>query len=221
MNDFNDIVERHRKRGEEIVEKFKQDSERREAKMAKGVERLEDLSMQNFASWRDYLYKYFSVILLLIGATGVLQSEKFNDPWFKAGIFTTLVGVFIGYVFINIYFYIERKWLQAQNIIGLEGTYSLHEHPKAKTGDIREAIILHQLDYIEQIKKRLEEAKANNDKKMIRHYKKVIRINKRLNFSIKFTGEQFGIIEHIWISGTILSLFLTISGIAIVFLNIR
>ncbi|MFA4814873.1 MAG: hypothetical protein WC924_01175 [Candidatus Gracilibacteria bacterium] len=218
MNEFKDIADKYIKESRETLEKSKQEAEKEGAKMRENVKRLEDLSMSNFTSWRDYMHKYFTVIFLLVGATGALQSEKFNDCWFRTGIFLTLGGVFVGYLFINIYFYIERRWFQAHNL--LNESHAPLDHPKAITGGIREAIILNELDFIEEIKVKLKEAQGKKDKKMTKHYKKIIKQNKKLIFALKFTGEQFGLMEKIWLIGVSLSLLFTAVGIFIVFANI-
>lgn len=220
MSTYDDIVEKHRKNSEAIVDKHRNESEKRLDKMNKNLNRLEDLSINNFASWRDYLYKYYSVILILIGATGILQSTKLTDPWFKFGIFTTLAGIFIGYFFINLFFYFERRWFQGQDAMGIPGTESLQQHPDAIEGDIKGALILHQQDYIKKLKLWIKEAKTKHDKPKIKLYKKYIGVNKRLIFATKLIGEQFGTLERLWLWGVTISFALTVIGLFIVFLNI-
>ncbi len=115
--------------------------------------------MQNFASWRNYLHKYFSLIFILIGATGILQTDHYSNNCFKFGVFLSLVGVFIGYIFINVYFYIERKWFYSHHLVSLDGAYKIFEHPKSKTDDIHEAMILHCEDTIRKLEKELKQTK--------------------------------------------------------------
>lgn len=189
-------------------------------KSLRDLERVEDLSMKNFASWRDYLHKYFSVIFVLIGATGFLRSETFHLPYFKLGLWLALFGVFLGYIIINVYFYIERRWFQGGNLLSAEGVHNQFTHPQMETEDITEALLLHNRDFIEKLKEKIEKAKQEKNYAQIKYLKRMIKRNKKVALSFYFVGQHFELLERIWLIGISVSMLSTILGTILMFANI-
>lgn len=199
---------------EEQLEKFNKERQSELEKKMVAASKLDEASMKSFANWRDYLHKYYTTILVIVGATGILQSASL--PCYRFWLYLALLGVFIGYFTINIYLFLERKWIEAQEIImGWPATQ--HTHKDAKTPDIRESIKLHIEDFILNKK---QEIKHTTDPKMIRYLRKVIKSNRRLKLVISLVGEQFGILERVWVFGVSVSMIMTSVGIFMIFVNL-
>lgn len=206
---------------QKILDDIKKETKEMEIKGVHEVERIEDLSIQNFASWRDYLHKYFGAIFLLIGATGFLQNKNFEYFYFKLGLWLALAGVFLGYIVINIYFYIERRWFQASYLISVDGASNQFTHPEMKTEDTVEALLLHNRDFINKLEERLNKANQEKNKMQSKYINRMIKRNKKIACSFKFIGQHFELVEKIWITGVSLSVFLTMIGSVLLFANIK
>jgi hypothetical protein len=203
-----------------IIDDIERKNKERKEKMIAQLERTERLSMENFSSWRDYLHKYFSTILALSAATGFLQNESFDLLYFRLGLYLSLSGVFLGYITINVYLYIERRWLRVQDMMSFEDIYKQFEHPDKKTTDFIEGLKLHTRDYIIKCVQDLKVAKHQNNKEQAKFLKSVIQKNKRLSRSFSFIGQHFELIERIWMFGVTISLGLSMVGLFLMYTNI-
>lgn len=111
MDTYDRIIEDSK----ENIRRMQDESDKRMEKMQKDADDLDEKLVQNFAAWRDYLHKYYTIVLAFIAGSGILASTNtINDYRLTYGIFFALVGILIGFVGINVYFWIERKWFQAQ-----------------------------------------------------------------------------------------------------------
>lgn len=80
---------------EEIYQQAKQDSERAIAKadamvdkMIQDTEELIEKSQKNYNQWRDFLYKYYLIIMAVIGGTGLFAStEQLKNYYISLGLF--------------------------------------------------------------------------------------------------------------------------------------
>jgi len=217
---MNKIVEKAEKDSRETVDRFRRESDERMDKMHRYAEDLDNKSMKNFADWRDYLYKYYVIILAFVGGSGIFTSiQNIQSPVITWGIYLSLGGIFIGFLAINIYFYLERRWFQISNYTSSYGFGPTQEHPDV----VDDPILASQLNIsskIKEFKVQMKDAKKNNDKKQIRHLKKLIRGHKSEKRLMKYLGQQFGSIEHFWVGAVVISFALTSIGVVMVFISI-
>jgi hypothetical protein len=213
-------MDEHLAAAHKIIDDSKRELKEMQDRTTRDLERVENLSIQNFASWRDYLHKYFSIIFLLIGATGFLQNESFHFFYFKLGLWLALAGVFLGYITINIYFYIERRWFQGSHLMSVDGIYKQFKHPEMNTDDFAESLLLHNKDFISELRKKLEIARQEKNSKQVAYLKRMIKRNKKMASSFYFIGQHFELVEKIWIIGVSFSIALTILGTFLMFANI-
>lgn len=221
LNDkLNDIVEKAKKEGQDIVDRYKKESNERLEKMNKYTDDLDAKSMHNFAEWRDYLHKYYVLMLTFIGGSGIFsaiqQSQEWKIIW---GIYLALGGVIFGFCTINIYFYLERKWFQISNYVSIAGFGETQQHPDVEN-DVALATRLNLSQKIKQFQVQLKEAKRNKDKKRIHYLKQLIKGHKMERGLMKYLGQQFGFIERFWVSSVIISLLLTSVGTVLVFVSL-
>lgn len=187
-------------------------------KLSEGVKELEERSMKNFSEWRDYLHKYFLIVLTIIGGTRIFSTNiALQNDLITIGIYGALGGVFIGFILINLYFYVERKWMQITANISAVNPERLYNHPDAK-GDIKLGIKLNLEEGISDMRRKLGQSKSSLEKKellsKIAADKKFIRL-------IKYIGAPFGgFIEKIWFIGVFVSLLLTLGGIILMFMGL-
>lgn len=204
-------------RSKRDFEKFQERTDRELNENNRRAEKLLDDSKLNYKEWRDFLHKYFTVIVALIGATGILRIELFlNSFWFKWGIFLALAGVVLGYLFVNLYFWLERKWLDANNIFESVKNLDFFDHPDSD-GDFVKSVRLHIKD---KLKKAKENKKASKDRKEIDTIKKNIYGLKREYSIMKYVGQQFLLMEKIWVWGVVLSFLLSSIGIVFIFIGL-
>lgn len=213
-----DVYERIIEDSKENLRRSQEKSDRHMEQMQKDADDLDDKSVQNFAAWRDYLHKYYTIVLAFIAGSGILASTNtINDYRLPYGIFFALVGILIGFVGINVYFWVERKWLQAQSVMKGGGYYDLHKHPKVDDGNILKAIRFHLRDKLQPFLVELKEARKANDRKKIKQLKMAVRGRREEMFLLYFVGEQFGVIQKIWVGFVTASLTLTFAGLIVIF----
>lgn len=210
---------------EEIYQQAKQDSEKAIAKadtiMEKMVQDADDLikkSKENFSQWRDFLYKYYLIIMAVIGGTGLFaSSEQLKNYYISLGLFLSLFGIIFGFLLINIYFYFERKTLQIESYITGSNPYKLYEHP-----DVENNIILAMKLNLKKIIKDHEDLLKNTkEKKKIVALKTAIKADKRMVGLLKYFGGNFGgIIEGTWFSTVIISFVLSSAGLFLILFGI-
>lgn len=216
-----DVHERLAEDSREQLNRMRDESDKYMDKMQKDADDLDEKSVQNFAAWRDYLHKYYTIVLAFIAGSGILASTNtISDYRLTYGIFFALIGILIGFVGINIYFWIERKWFQAQSTMKTGGYYDFHKHPKADDGNVLKAIRFHLSDKLQPFLVELKEARKTNDRKKIRQLKIAIRGRREEMFLLYFVGEQFGVIQKIWVGFVAASLTLTFAGLIVIFIAI-
>lgn len=216
-----DTYERLIEYSKENLRRSQEKSDRYMEQMQKDADDLDEKSVQNFAAWRDYLHKYYTIVLAFIAGSGILASTNtINDYRLTYGIFFALVGILIGFLGINIYFWIERKWFQAQYTMKSSGYYDLHKHPEVEDGNTLKAIRLHLRDKLQSFSVELKESRKTNDRKKIRQLKMAIRGRREEMFLLYFVGEQFGVIQKIWVGFVTASLTLTFAGLIVIFIAI-
>ena len=130
-----------------------------------------------------------------------------------------LSGILIGFLAINIYFYLERKWFQISNYVGISGFNATQEHPDVVNDPVL-ASRLNLNEKIKQFKIELKEAKQIHDTRKVRHLKQQIRGHRSEMRLMKYLGQQFGFIENFWLVAVGLSYLMTSIGIVIVFISI-
>ena len=189
-------------------------------KMERSADRLDELSMQNFASWRDYLHKYYVLVLAFIGGSGIFTSiQNIQGVKISWGFYLALSGIFLGFIAINIYFYLERRWFQISNYVTSSGFGPTQEHPDIVDDPIR-ASRINLATKIDDFKKKKKEAIKRNDKKMLRHWKQKISGHRRERWLMLFLGKQFGAIENFWIIMVSISFVTSSTGLFLVFSSI-
>jgi len=210
---------------EEIYQQAKQDSEKAIAKadamvdkMVQDTEYLIKKSQENFSQWRDFLYKYYLIIMAVIGGTGLFaSSEQLKNYYISLGLFLCLFGIIIGFLLINVYFYFERKTLQIESYITNSNPYKLYEHP-----DVENNIILAmKLNLKNVIKNNENLLKNTKEKKKINALKIAVKADKRMVGLLKYFGGNFGgIIERTWFSTVIISFILSSAGLFLILYGI-
>lgn len=194
-----------RKEGEEHLEK-----------MQKLADDLDEKSMRNFAEWRDYLHRYYVLILAFLAGTGIFSAiNDVKGPVITYGVYLALGGVLYGFLAINIYFYFERRWFQISNYATL-GFNATHSHPDVENDPVLASRLNISAKIIE-FKTQLKKARKSKDKKKIHHLKSLIRGHKMEMGLMKYLGQQFGFIERFWVASVIISFLLTSVGVAMVF----
>ncbi len=210
---------------ERLAQDLREDRIRNQENMDKRMEKMEQAaleldkkSIQNYSAWRDYLHRYYTVVLAFIAGSGILSSlREISDYRLGYGILYALIGILIGFLGINIYFYIERKWIQAQHIMSGEGYYSFHTHSEVAEGNVLKSIMLNLRDSAQTVKAELYKAIEEKDSKKISWLRLRLRAIREERILIKFVGAQFGMMQKIWIGFVVGSLFLTFIGIFLVF----
>jgi hypothetical protein len=213
----------HKQLMEDARQNLKQardDSKEHMDRLERSTEQLDRKSMQSFAAWRDYLHKYYVLILAFISGSGVFISTQGSIPGSaRIGIFLALGGVLIGFVAINLYFYFERRWFQISSYMGMGDVGELQSHPQAGD-DIVLAIKLNLREKNVGYGKEIEEAERRGDSIKARDLKNKVRGNKSHISLMKYLGQQFGWIENMWIAFVVTSLVLTSAGVILVFLSV-
>jgi hypothetical protein len=198
--------------------RHEEDRIRFEEKMNRDADDLDKLSMQNFSAWRDYLHKYYTLILAFIGGSGLITLNKeVQDYRVVHGMIFALLGIMIGFLGINLYFYLERKWIQAQNLIKIGGYTNSYEHPDVAEGQINKAIRLNLKAKLKEFQKELKLAKIEKNVKKIRDLRFTIKARKEEILIVRFIGEQFSLLQVIWLGFVTASLVLTFWGIWFIF----
>lgn len=187
-------------------------------KLIEAVKDLEERSMKNFSEWRSYLHKYFLIILTIIGGTRIFSTNiALQNDLITIGIYGALAGVFIGFILINLYFFVERKWMQITAHISAVNPDQLYNHPDAR-GDIKLGMKLNLEKGISDMREKLSQSKSFSERKELR-----MRINadKKIIRLIKYIGAPFGgFIEKIWFVGVFVSLLLTLGGTVLMFMGL-
>jgi len=210
---------------EENFQQAKKDSEKATAKADAMVEKMvqdtEDLikkSQKNFSQWRDFLYKYYLIIMTVIGGTGLFASnEQLKNHFISLGLFLSLFGIIIGFLLINVYFYFERKTLQIEHYITTYNPYKLYKHPDVENN----MILAIKLNLRNVIKSNEELLKNTKEKKKIIAIKKAIKADKNMINLLKYFGGNFGgIIERTWFLTVIISFVLSSVGLCLILYGI-
>jgi hypothetical protein len=219
-NPFENMSELHENLARSAERRFQESVRRSEKNLEEQEGRLTELdnkSMQNFASWRDYLHKYYLLILAFISGTKVFVSlNEIDSLAISIGAYLALAGIIIGFFAINLYFYFERRWFQISSYVSMNGFGELGSHPDA----INDPVLAHQLHIsvlINGIKLQLQEAKRIANKKQIIELKKKLKGHKMEKGLMKYLGQQFGWIENFWIIFVSISLLLSSAGLVLIF----
>ena len=217
---FRDIADKASERAQQIVDRSRDEADKMMADMKESANDLDRKSMDNFAAWRDYLHKYYVLVLAFIGASGIFTSiQNIDTVWISVGIYLALSGILIGFLAINIYFYLERRWFQISNYVGISGFNATQEHPDVIDDPIL-ASRLNLEEKINQFKAELKEARKLKDTKKIHYLKQQIRGHKSEKRLMKYLGQQFGFIEKFWLIAVGASFLLTSVGIVMIFISI-
>ncbi len=219
MSETNQIVEKAQREIRDIVDRSRRDSEDMLTKMEKRAEELEAKSIQNFAEWRDYLHRYYVLILAFIGGSGILSitNDLPPSPRLALGIYLALGGVMYGFFARNLYFYLERRWCQISNYVS-SGFNTTHTHPEVENDPVL-ASRLNLSAKINEYKVKLKVAKRSKDKKQAHYLKGLIRGHKMERSLMKYLGQQFGYIEAFWVGSVVFSFILTSVGVIFIFVN--
>lgn len=206
---INETKVRMKKEHEEFMKKLKDDGDE-----------LKKISVKNFSAWRDYLYKYYVLILAFIGGSGIVANlNKISNLNISLGIALALGGVIIGFLGINLYFYFERRWLLIDHFLASFNPHELYDHPKSK-GDVRKAIKLNLKEKIKKHKKQIQEFKKGGDKNEVDKIILMIKGDKSMIKLSKYIGEQFGFIERVWLYIVVSSLVTTSIGVILILFSI-
>lgn len=201
-----------------LQDEIKEDRIRFEEKMNRDADDIDKLSMQNFSAWRDYLHKYYTLILAFIGGSGLITLNKeVQDYRVVHGMIFALLGIMIGFLGINLYFYLERKWIQAQNLIKIGGYPNLYQHPNVAEGQINKAIRLNLKAKLKEFQKELKLAKIEKNAKKVKDLRFTIKARKEEILIVRFIGQQFSLLQIIWLGFVTASLVLTFWGIWSIF----
>jgi len=190
-----------------MVEKYKDDTQF-----------LLDKSSKNIADWREYSHKYYLVALLIIGGTGVFSVNNeitLTSNFLIYGIFLTLFGIFIGFLIINLCFYVERKTFQIGHYIDSSNPYQYYDHPESG-GNIALSMKLY-FQEINKERKVLLKNKATENKNQIRGSIKKTKSEISL---LKYLGGHFGVLEKLWLWGVGLSYIFITFGLILLFLGL-
>lgn len=200
------------------MEKWRREGEERVEKINRQVEELDRKSMENFAAWRDYLHKYYVLILAFVGGSGIFTaSQGLNSAGTVWGTYLALGGIFVGFVAINVYFYLERRWFQISSYVTTAGGFAGNDkHPEVEDDPIR-ASRLNLSEKIKALKVQLKDAKKSGDRKKAQHLRLQIKGHKSEKGLMKYLGQQFGAIESFWVASVVVSLSLTSVGVAMIF----
>ncbi len=202
----------------ELQRKLDDDSRYRMEKLHTQAEDIDKKSVDNFSRWRDYLYKYYTLVLALITGTGILKQGTFKDQQLLFGITIALGGLLIGFTIINIYFYLERRWQQAQHYLTTSNPYKLYDHPDSG-GDIRKAIVLNLKVKINEYKLKKIDFVKKGDFIEAKRMENQIKADLKMISLMKYVGEQYGFIERIWLYGVVSSMLFTFIGVVLIFLS--
>ena len=85
-----------------------------------------DLSLKNYSSWRDYLHKYYLVMLAIAGGLGIYEKAS------QLSLIFIISGVLVGFIMINLYLYWERKHIRFSYDIDITKPYKWFDHPDVK-----------------------------------------------------------------------------------------
>jgi len=89
-----------------------------------------------------------------------------------------------------------------------------------KTDDLIESLFLHNQDFTNKLKEKLEKAVQEKNIAQVRFLKRIIKRNKKIALTFHFVGQHFDLVERIWIFGISLSVLLTMVGALLMFINI-
>jgi hypothetical protein len=199
MNSMEETFTRINKEMEESSRRMKEDHEKHMKDLFDNAEEFDKKTIQNFSVWRDFLYKYYLLVLAFITGTGILGTRAIDDQIVALGLLLCLAGIVIGFSIINLCFYLERKWIQINHYMsGGAVPLELFEHSESY-GDGKLAFILNTKDKIKSFKDELKEVKKINDIKQIKELKYKIQSYKNQLGLLHYVGAQFGFIERIWI----------------------
>lgn len=222
---MSDVYEEIQNELKESETRFKENCREMEQKMKDNERKADEFdqeSIKNFSAWRDYLYKYYVLILAFISGVGIFKQPPTSyDFKLILGILLALGGIIIGFLIVNLFFFLERRWMQISHYISFYNPYDLYDHPDDK-GDLRKAIVLNLKKKNEENKQKIMELKKEKQKNKNEILKLNLEIkgNKSSIRLIKYLGEQFGFIERIWIYGVIVGLLSTSIGVVLIFLSI-
>jgi hypothetical protein len=201
---------------EESSRRMKEDHEKQMKDLFDSAENFDQKTMKNFSVWRDFLYKYYLLVLAFITGTGILGTRAINEQVVILGLLLCLAGIVIGFSIINLCFYLERKWIQINHYMSGGVPPELFSHPESG-GDGKLAFMLNTKDKVKAFKNELKQAKKVNDIKQTKELKYKIRSYKNQLSLLGYVGEQFGFIERIWVYGVIVSIGVPSIGMFLVF----
>ena len=89
-----------------------------------------------------------------------------------------------------------------------------------KTENLIEALLLHNKDFTNKLKEKLDKAIQEKNKAQVKYLKRIIKRNKKIGSTFSFVGQHFDLIERIWVVGVSLSVLLTMVGVVFMFVDI-
>jgi len=188
------------------TEELKREAEKSIEEIKSLCDLASDLSLKNYSSWRDYLHKYYLVMLVIAGGLGIYQKAN------QLSLILIISGVLVGFIIINLYLYWERKHIRFSYDIDITKPYKLFDHPDIKESNPPLALKLNLKKTIEDNKNLLKQSKDKEQSKLL---KGKIKADKRCLKMIKYWN-MYGF-EPIWITGVVVSLLLTFAGIVLIF----
>lgn len=109
-----------------VSEKLNNDLNRDMDETRRLVDNASDLSLKNYSTWRDYLHKYYLLMLAIAGGLGIYQDGN------RQSLILIIVGVLIGFLTINFYLYWERKHIRFSYDIDITKPYKFFNHSDIK-----------------------------------------------------------------------------------------
>ncbi|MDD2680751.1 MAG: hypothetical protein PHE20_01455 [Patescibacteria group bacterium] len=188
-----------------VSEKLSDELNRDMDEMHRLANKASDLSLKNYSTWRDYLHKYYLVMLAIAGGLGIYQDGN------RSSLILIVIGVLIGFLTINLYLYWERKHIRFSYDIDITKPYKFFNHSDIKESDPPLALRLNLRDVIEANRKLLKESSNKEESKIL---KGKINADKRWLSMIKYWN-MYGF-DPFWITGVIISLLLTFLGLILI-----
>lgn len=209
------------------VEQLKNENEARDKRMDDAINMGDDRSMANFSAWKDYLHKYYVVILAFLSFIVALTgTDTIRSSFFLLwGSCILGASIIIGFIGIHWYLFVERKWIE----ISTRMAAMPHVYGERMLPDEADDLKPEELRYtnprvhwrnknnieIQNLKKKIAECPNKEDKALYRLHLKGTRIENRL---VKYVGATAGgWIEKVWFTFVLTSTTLSFIGLGMVF----
>ncbi|MDD3662622.1 MAG: hypothetical protein PHT84_02030 [Candidatus Pacebacteria bacterium] len=187
------------------ADESKKEAEKNVEEMKNLCNLASDLSLKNYSDWRDYLHRYYLVMLAIAGGLGIYQKTN------QLSLILIISGVLLGFILINLYLYWERKHIRFSYDIDITKPYKLFDYPGIKNNP---SLAL-KLNLEKIIKDNTDLLKKSDNKEQSKLLRGKIKADKRWLGMIKYWN-MYGF-ERIWIIGVVISLLLTFVGIVLIF----